>query len=84
MPDDKVLEDTVKLLIIDICRVMHLYGYQKVRMGNIMRLLGMDSNAASKYDEDFIVFDQTFNQLVNQVEEQFTTNIITPASKTIH
>jgi hypothetical protein len=84
MLDDKVSEDTIKLLLLDLCKVMHSYGYKKIRMGNIMRLLGMDSKSASKYDEDYIELNHAFEDLIHKTEQSLLNDITIPIGTTIH
>ena len=84
MLDDKVLEDTIKLLLLDLCKVMHSYGYKKVRMGNIMRLLGMDSATASKYDDEYIDLNHAFEELVHTTEQSLLQDTTIPTGTTIH
>jgi hypothetical protein len=84
MLDDKVSEDTIKLLLLDLCKVMHSYGYKKVRMGNIMRLLGMDSESAGKYDDDYIEFNHAFEELIHNTEQSLLNDTTIPSGTTIH
>lgn len=67
--DDHKLEIAIRDVIVDICEVMYKRGYQMVSIGALMRLLGIDSERASKHDDEFFSLDDEFETML-QLKKQ--------------
>jgi hypothetical protein len=64
MLDNKDLEDSVRDLIIEICGAMYRRGYRSVSIGAMMRLVGVDTDSASRHDHDYIELGTEFAALI--------------------
>lgn len=52
--DQDEIETNLHDLIMDLCRVMHDHGYTTVRVGDMMRLMGVPEERASGHDDEYI------------------------------
>lgn len=66
MLDDHELEVAVYDLIIDICEVLHQRGYESIPVAAVMRLVGVDSERASRHEGEFFYLDKEFETLLSQ------------------
>jgi len=60
MQGEKELEDAIQSLILEICEVMYNRGYRQIRVGPLMRLIGVSDEDAQQHDEEFFVLDNEF------------------------
>lgn len=60
MLDEMQLESEIRELILDLCAVLHKYGYQQVSVGAMMRLVGIESERAMQHDDMILLLDESF------------------------
>lgn len=54
MPESQLLEEALRDLILDLCRVLHTYGYQEISVGALMRVIGVAEERAADHDAEVI------------------------------
>jgi hypothetical protein len=52
MLDEKLLSEKVQALLLDICAVLHSYGYREVSVGVLMRMVGVPDERARDHDSE--------------------------------
>jgi len=67
MLDEKLLGEKVQALLLDICAVLHSYGYREVSVGVLMRMVGVPDERARDHDSE--IFEITAE--VNRPEAAF-------------
>jgi hypothetical protein len=77
------LESHVQDLIIDICKVLYNKGFREVNIGAVLRLFGINSEHATKYDDSFFVLDESILEL-NAIDAADFHNKFIPQNQTIH
>ena len=77
------LEESVRSIVIDICAVMHRYGYTEVSVGAILRLMGVDSDSAVAHDDELLVLDENFEQIIKNYQGQTAAESEVPPGTTI-
>ncbi len=82
MLDDKGLEQAVQDLIIEICEVMYHKGFDMVPIGAVMRLVGVNNEKASQYDQDYFQLDDDFVALLESKKNP--PPVKTPDGITLH
>lgn len=80
------LEQELQDLIIDICEVLWSRGYKEASVGGIMRLVGIDPKRAKQHDDEFMVLNQEFQELleVKKYTEKEKKIKKAPSGITIH
>lgn len=66
------LEDQVRNIVIDLCDVLVRHNIQQVHIGALMRLVGVDNEIATQYDEVYMPIDKGFIEFAR--EYYSTTN----------
>lgn len=51
--------------MIDICEVLYRNGYQSVTLGSLMRLIGVENEAAMKYDDEVYSLGENFEMILD-------------------
>ena len=65
---DKVnVEETVKVLIMEILMVLYKYNIKEVHVGALMRLIGVTDEVAIESDEERIVLDEKFSKYMQNI-----------------
>lgn len=82
MLDTDSVEDQVRDLILDVCEVLHNHGYQQVSVGAIMRLIGVDPDAASAHDDSGFALDESFEEILKMRRNLVTS--MASKNKTLH
>lgn len=77
------IEESVRNIVIDICTVMHKYGYTEVSVGAILRLMGIDDDSASKHDDEVLVLDENFEQVMQNYRRESAAPETVPPGTTI-
>lgn len=54
------LEQSLRLLIVDLCRVLHSHGYQEISVGALMRVIGVEESRACEHDTVLIDLTEHF------------------------
>jgi len=62
MLDEKLLSEKVQALLLDICAVLHSYGYREVSVGVLMRMVGVPDERARAHDEEFFEITEEVHQ----------------------
>ena len=73
--------------MIDVCAVMYRNGYRLVSVGAMMRLLGIDEEAAARHDDEMFELGAEFEELMRLREsdsKQEPIESCTPAGVTLH
>jgi hypothetical protein len=63
------MEDSVRLMIMEIMLILHKNNISRVHMGGLLRLLGVSEEVASESDEDYINLDEEFDRYLSQVSQ---------------
>jgi hypothetical protein len=82
MSDTDQLEQTVRDLIIDICEVLYNNGYREVPIGAMMRLVGVNTESASKHDNEYFALDDEFVFAIESKKQPTTPH--PPNGVTLH
>jgi hypothetical protein len=82
MLDDQQLEEHVRELIIDICEVLYLKGYEVVPIGAVMRLVGVGEDRAKLHDDQYLALDSEFEIILQTRKEPPPESA--PAGVTLH
>ena len=66
MPNDPELETALHELVIDICEVLYCRGIDRVCIGALMRLVGIDNAIAQPNDNEYLNLDSTFQEIIQK------------------
>jgi hypothetical protein len=69
MDFDDNLEDSVRVMIMEIMLILHKNNITRVHMGGLLRLLGVSEEVASESDEDYIDLNEEFDRYLSQVSQ---------------
>ena len=64
---DDDLEETVKLIIMEIMMILYKNDITEVHVGALMRLIGVDEETARDSDNERIQIDEKFSKYVKQM-----------------
>ena len=78
MLDDAELDQTVRMAILNLMRVLYDCGITEIHVGGIMRILGVDNAVAESHDDERVVLDQDFVEYVEQINQP------RPADQSLH
>lgn len=67
--EDENLEETVKLLIMEIMMVLYRYNIKEIHMGALMRLIGVSDQVAAESDNERMVLDEKFSKYMQYMVE---------------
>jgi hypothetical protein len=65
--DEVNVEETVKVLIMEILMVLYKYNIKEVHVGALMRLIGVTDKVAIESDEERIVLDEKFSKYMQNI-----------------
>ena len=65
--DEVNVEETVKVLIMEILMVLYKYNIKEVHVGALMRLIGVTDEVAIESDEERIVLDEKFSKYMQNI-----------------
>ena len=82
MLDEDQLQKRIKSIMMDIMIVLYDHGIKEAHMGAMMRLLGVDEDSAAKHDDESVVLDEKFGELITKLNRPVPINI--PSGTTFH
>lgn len=62
MLDEQLLSEKVQALLLDICAVLHSYGYREISVGVLMRMVGVPDDRARAHDSEFFEITEEVHQ----------------------
>jgi hypothetical protein len=65
--DEVNIEETVKVLIMEVMMVLYKYNIKDIHVGALMRLIGVSDEVASESDFERIVLDEKFSKYMQNV-----------------
>ena len=65
--DEVNVEETVKVLIMEVMMVLYKYNIKEVHVGALMRLIGVTEEVAIKSDLERIILDEKFSKYMQNV-----------------
>ena len=63
MSNDQEFEETIHDMVLELCTVLHNYGYDQVSIGALMRVMGVAEERSKLHDNDVMFFDEEFQEL---------------------
>ncbi len=60
------LEDTARSVIIELCEVMYMHGWEQASVGGILRMIGLPDERCAPHDSEY--FDLTDEEFLNELE----------------
>jgi hypothetical protein len=82
MQDSDDLHNRIKDIMIDVMAVLYENNIRKVRIGAMMRLLGVPEDMASGHDDDIIELDEKFGNMLIELNKSVPIEI--PAGTIFH
>jgi hypothetical protein len=82
MLDEDQLQKRIKAIMMDLMIVLYDHGIKEAHMGAMMRLLGVDDESAAKHDDESVVLDEKFGEMITKLNKQVPPNI--PSGTTLH
>ena len=82
MSDEDQLHTRIKEIMIDSMIVLYEHGIKEAHMGAMMRLLGVDDESAAKHDDESVVLDEKFGEMITKLNKPGPTTI--PSGTTFH
>ena len=82
MLDEDQLQKRIKAIMMDLMIVLYDHGIKEAHMGAMMRLLGVDDESAAKHDDESVVLDENFGEMITKLNKQVPPNI--PSGTTFH
>lgn len=84
MDESDPLYEYVRWLMIEIMAVLWRNGHKELHVGGMMRLLGVPEESAAVHDDDRIVIDEKFEQMIIALNKQHLMQSQAPSGVTIH
>jgi hypothetical protein len=84
MDESDPLYQYVRSVMVQIMAVLWRNGQSELHVGALMRLLGVPEESAALHDEERIVIDENFAQIVADLNTQASTHSQVPLGVTIH
>ena len=82
MIDEDQLQKRIKAIMMEIMIVLYDHGIKEAHMGAMMRLLGVDDASAAKHDDESVVLDEKFGEMITKLNKPVPPNI--PSGTTFH
>ena len=82
MLDQDQLQKRIKEIMVEIMIVLYEHGIKEAHMGAMMRLLGVDDENAAKHDDESVVLDEKFGEMITKLNKPVPLNI--PSGTTFH
>ena len=70
MLDNEDIEQQLRDMVIEISAVLYKYGIKRTSIGAMMRLVGLDSSLAKKYDDQWFEFDSGLQIMYRELKER--------------
>ena len=80
--DPDQLHEQIRTIMMDIMAVLYRNNFRTVRMGAMMRLLGVDDETAAEHDQDVVELDEKFAEVLKELNTLAPIEI--PQGTTIH
>jgi hypothetical protein len=80
-PTDENLEETVKILIMELLMVLYRYNIKEIHLGALMRLIGVSDEVASESDLERMLLDEKFSKYM---ETMVTMSSSDDSDHTLH
>jgi hypothetical protein len=78
MLDDKDIDENMRVALMNLMVVLYNCGIEKIHIGGLMRILGVDNEHARHHDDELILINEKFVKYVEQVNEP------RPVDQTLH
>ena len=65
--DEVNIEETVKVLIMEVMMVLYKYNIKEIHVGALMRLIGVTEEVAIESDDERIVLDEKFSKYMQNI-----------------
>ena len=82
MLEEDQLHTRIKEIMVDIMIVLYEPGIKEAHMGAMMRLLGVDDESAAKHDDESVVLDEKFGEMITKLNKSVPPTI--PSGTTVH
>lgn len=82
MLDQDQLQKRIKEIMVEIMIVLYEHGIKEAHMGAMMRLLGVDDESAAKHDDESVVLDEKFGEMITKLNKTVPPTI--PSGTTFH
>ena len=82
MLDEDQLQKRIKAIMMDLMIVLYDHGIKEAHMGAMMRLLGVDDASAAKHDDESVVLDEKFGEMITKLNKQVPPTV--PSGTTFH
>jgi hypothetical protein len=69
MLEDIELDQQVRMALMNLMVVLYSCGIDKIHLGGLMRILGVDNQVAQQYDDEQLLLDEEFVKYVDQINE---------------
>ena len=79
---DEYLHERIQSVMLEVMGVLYGNNITLVHMGAMMRLLGVDEDSAAKHDDESVVLDEKFGELITKLNRPVPINI--PSGTTFH
>jgi len=80
--DPDQLHEQIRSVMMDIMAIMYRNNFKTVRMGAIMRLLGVPDAKASKHDHEILELDEKFGIMLMELNKSTPQEV--PKGAIIH
>ena len=67
MLDNTELDQSIRLVILNLMAVLYDCGITEIHLGGIMRVMGIPNEKAQDYDNEMLVLDEEFVKYVEQI-----------------
>jgi phosphatidylglycerophosphatase A len=84
MDESDPLYQYVRSVMVQIMAVLWCNGQTELHVGAMMRLLGVPEESAAQHDDERIVIDENFAQIVAELNIQHSVHSPVPQGVTIH
>jgi len=69
LEQDEILHERIKTIMLEIMAVLYANGINNIRMGAMMRLLGVDDTKAAEHDGEIIEVDEKFGAMLSKLNK---------------
>ena len=84
MQEQDPLTEHVRTVMLEVMAVLYSNGQRELHVGAMMRLLGIDEDTATLHDDERINIDDSFADMVQELDLQHLIRTRVPAGATIH
>lgn len=84
MDESDPIYEYVRSVMIEVMAVLWRNGQSELHVGAMMRLLGVPEEAAALHDEERLVIDENFANIVAELNKTYHMQSQVPSGVTIH